>query len=131
MRLGTDGIIRVSVTSAGHALHLSRDGEFTPIRHHRACTYRPVRQSVTLHTSHGELKVRFTKPYLNFTTILSKIEVFCEAVPKTAEVRDSTVVLDVSYLISMVPELPGPLRVRILQRLHISPQYKGFHDPNG
>lgn len=71
-----------------------------------------LRQSVTLHTSHGELKVRSTKHCMDFSAILFKIEIFCEAVPKTAEVCD--LVLAVKSLIPMAPEFSRTLRVRIL-----------------
>ncbi|KID88592.1 Cyclophilin-like protein [Metarhizium guizhouense ARSEF 977] len=55
--------------------------------------------SVTLHTSHGDIK----------------IEVFCESVPKTAE----------------APELPCPLRIRLLRRVAVPPPHPQVHPADG
>jgi hypothetical protein len=51
---------------------------------HILLTHSP--QSVTLHTTHGDLKVRFIAYAFFRTYPLTQIEIFCEAVPKTSQV---------------------------------------------
>jgi hypothetical protein len=46
--------------------------------------------SVTLHTTHGELKVRKVHCGSTIADLFAQIEVFCEAVPKAAEVPELT-----------------------------------------
>lgn len=49
----------------------------------------PSIMSVTLHTNHGDLKVCSYHFNPDFVSTTVQIEVFCEAVPKTAEVLAS------------------------------------------
>jgi hypothetical protein len=59
---------------------------------------------------------------------LIQIEVFCEAVPKTAQVRsNSTYPYHSSYYSE---ELFGPLCFELLRRLLVSQKHQSLHDPN-
>jgi len=47
-------------------------------------------QSVTIHTTHGDIKVSFASQLEQAIWLTTQIEVFCEAVPRTSEVRALT-----------------------------------------
>ena len=73
------------------------------------------KMSVTLHTNLGDIK----------------IEVFCESVPKTAEVS----ALPPPYLLEtcqiyQLLELPCPLRLGLLRWLSLPSPHTALHDPN-
>jgi hypothetical protein len=70
--------------------------------------------SVTLHTSHGDIKV----------------EIYCESVPKTAEVRKMLLYSSLKLLTNQLSELSRSLRLRLLRSITIPPSYPQIHGPD-
>lgn len=68
--------------------------------------------SVTLHTTHGDLK----------------IEIFCESVPNTAEVRCSFA-SSIAFTADRAAEFPCPLRLLLLHLVTIPSLFPRLHDP--
>ena len=70
---------------------------------------------------------------LSLTHLVRQIEIFCEVVPKTAEVLSQLHLSLVSALTFLSPqiELLGTRRIKLLRWLLVSQKHQRLHDPNG